>query len=70
MRHLSVENIMTYVDGYTLAAEKPQVEQHLHTCPDCSELRQDLHNLVTHLQQDTAGSRLHYRLEQLDTPLD
>jgi len=54
MRHLSVENIMTYVDGYTLAAEKPQVEQHLHTCPDCSELRQDLHNLVTHLQQDTA----------------
>ena len=54
MRHLSVENIMTYIDGQTLLAEKPAVEQHLSSCSDCSELRQELHSLVSHLQRDSA----------------
>jgi len=54
MRHLTVENLMTYIDGQVVAAEKPVVEQHLVVCADCSELRQELQNLVAHLQQDSA----------------
>jgi len=54
MRHLTVENIMTYVDGKTVADDKPVVEQHLSACSECAELRQELHHLVSQLQQDSA----------------
>jgi Putative zinc-finger len=53
MRHLSVENLMTYVDGQAVAADKQAFEQHLHDCAECSELRQDLQNLVNRLREDS-----------------
>jgi len=54
MRHLSIENLITYNDSRTLAAEKPSVEQHLADCSECSEVRLELQNLVSRLQQDSA----------------
>src|SRR6266404_4828860 len=54
MRHLSTDNLITYIDGRTLAAEKPAVEQHLSVCGECAGLRQELQSLVSHLQQDSA----------------
>jgi hypothetical protein len=53
MRHLSVEDLMTYVDGLTPANEKGVVEQHLDTCSECNELRQELQHLVTRLQHES-----------------
>ena len=53
MAHLNVTDIMNYVDGETLPADKAAAERHLHTCSDCSELRQELENLVTRLQEDS-----------------
>src|SRR5262245_44795680 len=52
MPHLSVENLMTYVDG-EVTADRQAFEQHLHDCRECSELRQDLENLVSRLRQDS-----------------
>jgi hypothetical protein len=53
MRHLSVENLMSYVDGQTAPTEKPAIEQHLNSCSECLELRQELQNLVSQLQNDS-----------------
>ena len=55
MRHLTVENLMTYIDGQVVSAEKPVIEQHLFACAECSEVRQELQSLVTRLQQDSAS---------------
>jgi anti-sigma factor ChrR (cupin superfamily) len=55
MRHLSVENIMTYVDGQTLAVDKANVEQHLSGCSECTELRHELQNLVSQLREDSVN---------------
>src|ERR1051326_4865757 len=54
MRHLSADNLITYIDGRTLAVEKPVVEQHLSVCGECAGLWQELQNLVSHLQEDSA----------------
>src|SRR5690242_20121204 len=54
MRHLSTDNLITYIDGRTLAAEKPAVEQHLSLCDECTGLRRELQNLVARLQEDSA----------------
>ena len=53
MRHLSVEDLMAYVDGQVLAGDKQAFEQHFHDCAECLELRQDLENLVSRLRQDS-----------------
>jgi hypothetical protein len=54
MRHLAVENLLTYIDGLTPDTDKPTVEQHLTSCGDCSELRFELQGLVAHLQRESS----------------
>jgi hypothetical protein len=54
MRHLTVENLLNEIDGLTPGTEKPTVEQHLNSCKDCSELRQELQDLVSHLQRESS----------------
>jgi len=55
MRHLTVENMMNYVDGRAEATEIPVVREHLMACSECSELQQELQGLVSHLRQDSAS---------------
>ncbi len=53
MRHLSIENIMGYVDGQAQGTDNAAVEQHLIVCSECSELREELQGLVSRLQQES-----------------
>src|SRR5215468_5247472 len=54
MRHLNIDNLITYIDGRIAGAERTGVEQHLSNCDECSSLRRELQSLVSHLQQDSA----------------
>ncbi len=53
MRHLKVEEIMTYVDGQQ-TIDQAAVKQHLDACGECAELQQELRQLVNHLREDHA----------------
>src|SRR5262245_22156033 len=54
MRHITVENIMDYVDGLGKDVEKLTFETHLEDCRECSELKQEFQALVTQLRQDSS----------------
>lgn len=54
MRHLTVENIMDYMDGMGTDVEKSTVETHLVDCKECSELRQEFQVLTMQLREDSA----------------
>jgi hypothetical protein len=54
MRHLSVENLLTYIEGRTPAVEKADFDQHLAACDECAELRREFQGLTSHLQEDSA----------------
>src|SRR5438552_2991272 len=55
MGHLTHTELVTYVDGETVAAGKHAVEEHLNACSDCSELCQELQSLMTTLHADWAN---------------
>ena len=55
MRHLSTENLMTYIDGRTAGSDKPGVEQHLTMCCECDGLRQELQTLILDLRKDAVN---------------
>ena len=54
MRHITVENIMDYVDGVGKDVEKLTFETHLAGCNECSELKQEFQALVTQLREDSS----------------
>ena len=54
MRHLTVENIMDYMDGMGTDVEKSTVETHLVDCQECSEVKQEFQVLTMQLREDSA----------------
>ncbi len=54
MRHLTVENIMDYMDGMGTDVEKSTVETHLVDCKECSEVKQEFQVLAMQLREDSA----------------
>lgn len=54
MRHLTVENIINYMDGHGTDVEKSTLEAHLASCKDCTELKQEFQNLTVQLQDDVS----------------
>jgi hypothetical protein len=54
MPHISVEQLTTYIDGCVSPPAKWEVESHLASCTECSDLRAEIQGLVTRLQQDSA----------------
>jgi hypothetical protein len=54
MRHITNEGLIDYVDGKSSETEKAAVENHLATCKDCMELKQELQSLVYRLQEDAS----------------
>src|SRR5579884_353721 len=55
MRHLSIDSLMTHIDGRVIAAEEPGVEEHLSNCGECAELRRELAGKVELFQSETAA---------------
>jgi len=54
MRHITIENIMDYMDGRGEDVEKLTFEAHLAGCRDCLELKQEFQALVAQLQDDSS----------------
>ena len=54
MRHVSVENLMNYMDGKALAEDVQTVDSHVSTCSECAELKQELLNLAVQLREDSS----------------
>jgi hypothetical protein len=54
MQHITVENLINYIDGLVSDVEKSTLESHVSTCGDCAELKQELQALVHRLKDDSS----------------
>ena len=54
MRHVTVENLINYIEGQPTDVEKSTLESHLVTCSECTELKQEFHALMTQLREDSS----------------
>jgi hypothetical protein len=54
MRHITVENLIDYIDGQVSGVEKSTLEGHVATCGDCAELEQEFQALIHHLKEDAS----------------
>ena len=54
MRHMSVENLMNYMDGKALTEDVQALEAHISTCSECSELKGELQSLAVQLREDSS----------------
>jgi len=54
MRHLTVENLIDYIEGHASDVEKSTLEGHLVTCGDCGDLRQELQGMLHGLKEDAS----------------
>jgi hypothetical protein len=53
MRHLTIENIVNYMDGQATDVEKSTLEAHLANCRECLELKQEFQSLMLQLREDS-----------------
>ena len=77
MRHLTVENLMNYMEGLGSDVENSTAVAHLATCRECSELKQEFQILVAQLREDSSfeppaelvqwGKNLFQPIMQLET---
>jgi hypothetical protein len=54
MRHITIENLMNYVEGNVSDVEKSTLETHVTSCGDCAELKQELQILIYRLKEDAS----------------
>ena len=54
MRHITIEDLMTYIEGSPSDVEKSTLETHLTACGDCAELKQEFQNLLFRLKEDAS----------------
>jgi anti-sigma factor ChrR (cupin superfamily) len=53
MQHITVENLINYIDGQVSGVEKSTLESHVAACRDCAELKQEFQALVNRLKNDS-----------------
>jgi len=54
MQHITVENLINYIDGQASDVEKSTLDSHVVACRDCGELKQEFQALIHHLQEDAS----------------
>ena len=54
MRHITVENLINYLDGQPTDVEKSTLDSHVAACTECSELKQKFQALMTRLREDSS----------------
>jgi hypothetical protein len=54
MRHVTVEDLINYLDGRPTDVEKLTLETHLTACADCNELKQEFQALTLRLREDSS----------------
>lgn len=53
MRHLNIENLISYVDGLASGDERSKVDSHLVMCADCVDLKLEFDSLLNRLRADS-----------------
>jgi anti-sigma factor ChrR (cupin superfamily) len=54
MGHVTIENLIDYIEGQVSDVENPTLEAHFASCKDCGELKQEFQSLITRLQADAS----------------
>ena len=54
MRHITIENLMTYLEANSSDVEKSTLETHVAACGDCADLKQEFQNLLLSLKEDAS----------------
>ena len=54
MEHLTIENIIGYMDGQGSDVERLTLESHLESCKECTELKQEFQTLTSQLREDSS----------------
>jgi len=54
MRHITIEELISYVEGPVSDVEKSALETHVTACGDCAELRQEFQALLHRLREDAS----------------
>ena len=54
MRHVTIENLIDYIEGQVSDAEKSIFEDHVASCRDCGELKQEFQGFITRLREDAS----------------
>jgi hypothetical protein len=54
MQHITVEDLINYIDGLVSGVEKSTLESHVSTCGDCAELKQEFQALIHRFKDDSS----------------
>jgi hypothetical protein len=54
MRHITVENLIDYIESQASDVEKSTLEGHVATCRECAELKQEFQALIYRLKDDAS----------------
>jgi hypothetical protein len=54
MRHVTVENLIDYIEGQLSDVDKSTLDTHVGSCTECQELKQEFHALIVRLREDAA----------------
>ena len=54
MRHVTVENLIDYIEGHGSDVEKSTLEGHVANCSECGELKQEFHAIIFRLREDAS----------------
>jgi hypothetical protein len=54
MRHVTVENLIDYIEGQSSDVDKSTLEGHLASCRECAELKQEFQVLIARLREDAS----------------
>jgi len=54
MQHITVEELMNYIEGNVSDVEKSTLETHVTSCGDCAELKQEFQIFVHRLEEDAS----------------
>jgi len=54
MRHVTIENLIDYIEGQVSDVDRSTLEGHVVTCRECGELKQEFQALIMRLREDAS----------------
>jgi len=54
MRHVTVENLIDYIEGHGSNVENSTLDNHVASCKECGELKQEFHAIISRLREDAS----------------
>ncbi len=57
MRHVTVENLIDYIESQASDVEKSTLERHMTDCNECEELKQEFQIVIARLRRGATQGR-------------